>query len=426
MRATAIRTVLPLVLTAATLAIAGQAAQGREPASSSSQAEVLSISEWQEKVRGAKEELLTIAREDSGFTGARFDNTNRELVILLATPPSERLNDAMARLAEALPSSVESADYSEAELAEAAAVVDDLAGVHTVEFELDFSGLVAKTGSNSSPSEVERGAARVTSRLAQEDDSTSPIPVRVVRAAPILNAIDRGSGTAPFRGGSRINVPAGICSTGFRVYQNGNGKMLTAWHCFQNANTAGGLVGHVARQSGDNQQVGTSANAAQAAWDVQAIDGQSYTNGTWVGDAPVSGAYTLNYVTTGTGELVQNELVCISGAWSGKGCGMTGVMWANRQACTQTGTNCVNQVGGIFLLDDQAIAGTGDSGSPAYQSAGGTSLAAAGLLSGGDVSLQYLSPCAGIAANRTCSRRVVITPWFRFRTQFTPNLTLNP
>jgi len=419
------RTVLPLVLTAVTLALAGQAAQGNETSEATQAAEALSIPDWQDTVRGAKEELLTIAREDSNFTGSRFDNAERELVTLLAGPPEDKLVDAMARLADTLPSSTQATEWSEAELAAAAQALMDVEGVHTAAFELDFSGVVAKTETRVPSARTLAATARVSTRLA-EDEGTPPIPVRVVRTAPLFEVMDRGAGNSPFRGGSRINVPAGDCSTGFRIYQNGNGKMLTATHCFKGATQAGGAQGVITRQSGDLQQIGQSANALSSPYDVQAIDGQAYTDGTWVGEAPVSGAYTLNYPTAGTGELAQNEYVCVSGAWSGTNCGLTGDMWVNRTSCSLNQTNCVSRVGGIAIVDDQVIAGEGDSGSPAYQSLGSPYIAVAGLLVAGDANPQFARTCPAFNNGRLCSRRVIITPWFRFRTQFTPNLTLNP
>lgn len=371
--------------------------------------------EWQARVSAYKTRLLEAAVKDPRFAGARFDNEGERFVLMGVGKPSQELSLLMSSLASVLPSSWETVDYSAAELTDAASSIPrSPSGIQAVEVESDFSGLVAI-----STSSLVQPPTTVNVKRGEE---ILAIPIRQEVSGEIPRAGGRGSDSSPFLGGSRVRRPNGMgCSLGFRVIQGGNARMLMARHCTFQDGDNGGNTGIPWAMWGSGDNVGDSLGESLPNQDVQLIDHASYANKIWRGD---DSGYETD-IAGGSGDPVLDELVCVSGGFSGSQCGYVKGPHSYR-------TVDVPAPGTFFDLDDvirvvdsssdDSIAGTGDSGSPAYTDLLPGSVRMMGIFS----AYTDVQPCNGfIPGQRECGRQVFIAVWSRFRTRFDPDLHLD-
>jgi len=377
---------------------------------------------WQSDVGDYVDSLIGAATKSGVFTAGAFENDShgftlygvgdqppRAVAALLANPPSQ-----VTPLWRSVP-------FSEEELFSA---VDKLStsaeGLTVVAVDDDFSGMT-----------VQR-----TSDAVKVPPTVNGVPVTSIQTGgttPVGLTNARGTEGGPFRGGQRTNVELpsghwGNCSTGFRVYQGTDRSMLTAAHCTWQGDPATITPGREFRLYGNDTVVGHSTSAGQASRDVQLIDDQGYLNAIYTG---CSSCDTYRNIAGGAGYLDFGEWVCISGGYSGASCGIVNTTYADINIGTGYGTRLVL---GLALIqaspETYAIAGDGDSGSPAFTNPSGDTSAdvyAAGIVSGSGGHLETCPAFATLSGHvRNCWSAIWIEPWSRFRDKFSPELTLFP
>jgi len=202
--------------------------------------------------------------------------------------------------------------------------------------------------------------------------------------------------------------------------------MLTAHHCnfidYNNLNS-GGEDGINWRLSGDDTPIGQSTGMKDRQWDVQGIDGQTYSTGVWLGGATQNN--TLDYVTIGAGHLSKGELVYTDGGWSGSATAKVDEADVDgTRYCGNDDNNFCDPHNNFVKLKDydengDPIAGQRDSGGPALQYTDSGYLKFAGLIVFG---LNDVPNCIGIDDGRQCYTSILISPWDEFKSAL--NLTL--
>ncbi len=372
--------------------------------------------DWQAAISDYTTALEESAIAAGNFAGASFDNDARSFTVF----GTGKAPDKVAKLIEEAPPTVkvrwESVPYTEAELdATSQELLRNERRIHGIGLASDFTGLVATADA----ADIADIADSARGQEAQDAG------VEFV-AGEAGSSLQRGAGSGPFRGGSRIQMWTGgaaiaNCSTGFRAYRGDDGVMLSAAHCTSLNPTSLALPVsgvYLARLFADQTPVGTFRQFAMV-HDTQLINGQGYHLSVWVG--PANNSTTEPLSTTASGYLSLNERACLSGGYSGTQCG------------TVTNTNYDYHVesidrtdyweaydGAAITSDDSiAIAGQGDSGGTGYQFSGGDRRPA-GIISYGI----GLATCPSFDNGRRCYQTGVIQTWRKFRHDFTPTLTL--
>lgn len=303
----------------------------------------------------------------------------------------------------------ESVSYTERELEEqATALYTSDTSLSTVGFRDDMSGLVAEQVPDSD------GSTPTHQELM--DEANTDVPVTWSLSSEYAEDMEgRGTGTAPFYGGSRIKDPVGnggyhICSTGLRVVlPNGNNAMLTANHC------SNGNAGVSWKLFNDGSAIGQTTGWSSRAWDIQGIDGNPYsTGGVWVGGAL---QYTiLNGVTEGSGRIHDNALLSVSGGFSGSQYVRVINPNATVRACDNNGNNCTTHHHFVKVrgVSGDAAFGQGDSGSPVVIHKANGRLQIAGIAS---AAVGAVIECDGMDLDnqRYCRQLGYISPWYRFK-----------
>ncbi|MGM1062812.1 hypothetical protein [Saccharothrix sp. Mg75] len=273
----------------------------------------------------------------AGFAGLVLEDDHVALWWKGEVPAAVR---AAAARGEA-PVEFEAAAHSDAELREAAKVLDARRGpaVHAVKVPADGSGLVL-------------GATSEAAALGL--DAAVDVPVRTVVEEP-LAPVSRQDDSPPWKGGATIVLGGAACTSGFSVRNGDNARfLLTAGHC-------GNPGVRVTDPTGE--YIGT-AGAEHPDHDIMLVPTGNVVNQQYVG----GGDSNSVEVVRGWGDVYTGEYLCQSGVTSARETGnpVCGIevlfFYADREDLVEG-----EQVNG------QQSARPGDSGGPVYgpSSAGG-------------------------------------------------------
>ena len=345
--------------------------------------------------------LATAARSDR-FSGSVLHPGSRTLVVQgVGTAPGQ-VTRSIAAAPPGLAVRWESVRFSRDELLRKAEAIGKDPRVTSVLLEPDFDGLVVGLASKGPRAAVsaQRSLRTAQARLRLRGDNsiavrfTSPMPL-----SPARRATDR----APFRGGSRIATRRAACTSGFPAQRRANGDdvLVFANHC------SSGRPGVVWRTAQGRRSVGVSGALRSFRWDTQVLNGRRYGNAIFVGGiASNLGRRIVGPVAT----FSRGDRWCVSGSFSGQMCGSritnTNLLFRTSPGGPLMGPAVVLSRPGV------AVAGQGDSGSPAFTRAVGGGVRVAGILSA--INTAFRERCRGIGG-RVCSSRVVVIPWARFR-----------
>jgi hypothetical protein len=344
--------------------------------------------------------LLATAGRSDRFSGSVLRPGSRTLVVQgVGTAPRE-----VARSIAAAPRGLavrwESVPFSRDELLRKAEALGADPRVTSVLLEPDFDGLVVGLAS-----QAPRAAAQPSLRAAQAGlrlRGDKAIAVRFTSPMP-LSPARRATDRAPFWGGSRIATGRAACTSGFPAQRRANGDdvLVFANHC------SSGRPGVVWRTAQGRRPVGVSGATRSFRWDTQVLNGRRYGNAIFVGGiASNLGRRIVGPVST----FSRGDRWCVSGSFSGEMCGSritnTNLLFRTSPGGPLMGPAVVLSRPGV------AVAGQGDSGSPAFTRAVGGGVRVAGILSA--INTAFRERCRGIGG-RVCSSRVVVIPWARFR-----------
>jgi len=345
--------------------------------------------------------LATAARSDR-FSGSVFHRKSRTLVVQGVGAAPGGVARAMAAPPPGLTVKWEKVRFSRDALLRKAEAIGRDPRVMSVLLEPDFDGLVVGLETHAPRATV---AAQQTLRTSQAglrrqgDDSiavrfTSPMPL-----SPAARANDR----PPFWGGARIATGGVACTSGFPAQRRANGDdvLVFANHC------SSGRAGVVWRTAQARRVVGTTTRIRSTRWDTQVLNGKQYGNAIFVGGiASNRGRRIVGPVAT----FSRGDRWCVSGSFSGEMCGSR-IINTNLLFRTSPGGPIMGPAV-VISRPGVAVAGQGDSGSPAFTRAAGGGVRVAGVVSA--INTAFREPCRGIGG-RLCASRVVVIPWARFR-----------
>lgn len=202
----------------------------------------------------------------------------------------------------------------------------------------------------------------------------------------------------------------------------GNYVMLTAYHCNfvpGHPDTSGGLEGVNWELMADHTPIGSSTGLKSRFWDVQAIDGNPYSNETWIGGAVNYSALTP--VTAGGGRFAAGDIVVMSGGFSGSITAKVADpdVGAIRYCSDASNNFCDPHYHFVFVRDFDAnrdpIGGQGDSGGPLLEYNSSSQLNQFdGVIVAGAFGFET-SGCPGINDGRQCFSRMYVSPWNLFK-----------
>ncbi|HWL95749.1 MAG TPA: hypothetical protein VNP20_00305 [Nocardioidaceae bacterium] len=345
--------------------------------------------------------LATAARSDR-FSGSVLHPGSRTLVVQgVGTAPGQ-----VARSIAAAPSGLavrwESVRFSRDELLRKAEAIGKDTRVTSVLLEPDFDGLVVGLASKAPRAAVSAQRSLRTAQASLRLRGDNAIAVRFTSPMP-LSPARRATDRAPFWGGSRIATSRAACTSGFPAQRRANGDdvLVFANHC------SSGRPGVVWRTAQGRRPVGVSGALRSFRWDTQVLNGRRYGNAVFVGGiASNRGRRIVGPVAT----FSRGDRWCVSGSFSGEMCGSritnTNLLFRTSPGGPLMGPAVVLSRPGV------AVAGQGDSGSPAFTRAVGGGVRVAGILSA--INTAFRERCRGIGG-RVCSSRVVVIPWARFR-----------
>jgi hypothetical protein len=344
--------------------------------------------------------LATAARYDR-FSGSVLHRRPRTLVVQGVGSAPDEVARAIAAAPRGLAVEWQKVRFSRDALLRKAEAIGSEPRVMSVLLEPDYDGLVVGLETSAQRAAL---AAQQTLRTTQAglrrrgDDS---IAVRFTAPMPLSSAA-RPNDRAPFWGGSRIVTGGVACTTGFPAQRRANGDdvLVFANHC------SSGRAGVTWRTAQQRRVVGTSTAIRSTRWDTQVLNGRRYGNAIFVGGiASNRGRRIVGPVAT----FSRGDRWCVSGSFSGEMCGSriinTNLLFRTRPGGPIMGPAVVISRPGV------AVAGQGDSGSPAFTRAG-AGARIAGVLSA--INTAFREPCRGIGG-RICASRVVVIPWARFR-----------
>jgi hypothetical protein len=346
--------------------------------------------------------LLAAAARHDGFSGSVLHRRSRTLVVQGVGAAPREVARAMAAAPPGLSVRWDKVRFSRDALLRKAEAIGRDPRVMSVLLEPDFDGLVVGLETKAPRVTV---PARRTLRTAQAglrrrgDDS---IAVRFTSPMPLSSAA-RPNDRAPFWGGSRIVTGGVACTSGFPAQRRANGDdvLVFANHC------SSGRAGVTWRTAQRRRVVGRSTAIRSTRWDTQVLNGRRYGNAIFVGGiASNRGRRIVGPVAT----FSRGDRWCVSGSFSGGMCGSriinTDLLFRTSPGGPIMGPAVVISRPGV------AVAGQGDSGSPAFTRAAGGGVRVAGVLSA--INTAFREPCRGIGG-RLCASRVVVIPWARFR-----------
>jgi len=171
---------------------------------------------------------------------------------------------------------------------------------------------------------------------------------------------------------------------------------------------------------GNDKLLGTSKGLNSFKWDVQLLDGKTYAPAIFTG-----GAYSSEGRAV-VGPIKSNPSIgsywCVSGAYSGNQCGGK-VVSTSKFVRYRAGDPVTGPLVVLKSRTSTPMAGTGDSGSPSYKYAEDSSaVRIAGIFSGIFTKSEFIKPCQGRDLGRTCSTKVLVSPWRKFHANLNLNL----
>jgi hypothetical protein len=345
--------------------------------------------------------LLATAAGYDRFSGSVLHRRPRTLVVQGVGAAPDEVARAIAAAPRGLAVEWQKVRFSRDALLRKAQTIGSDPRVMSVLLEPDYDGLVVGLETNAPRAAL---AAQQTLRTTQTglrrrgDDS---IAVRFTAPMPLSSAA-RPNDRAPFWGGSRIVTGGVACSTGFPAQRRANGDdvLVFANHC------SSGRAGVTWRTARQRRVVGTSTAIRSTRWDTQVLNGRRYGNAIFVGGI---GSNRGRRIVGPVATFSRGDRWCVSGSFSGEMCGSriinTNLLFRTRPGGPIMGPAVVISRPGV------AVAGQGDSGSPAFTRAG-AGARIAGVLSA--INTAFREPCRGIGG-RICASRVVVIPWARFR-----------
>jgi hypothetical protein len=351
--------------------------------------------------RSYTQRLLATAARSDRFAGSVLRRSPRMLVVQAVGAAPAEVARAIAAAPRGLTVRWEQVRYSRDALLRKAEAIGRNPRVMSVLLEPDFDGLVVGLKNMppraSTPAQQSLRTAPVGLRRRGDD----AIAVRFTSAMPLSPAA-RPNDRAPFWGGSRIAGGGAACTSGFPAQRRANGDdvLVFANHC------SSGRAGVVWRTVQRGRVVGSSTAIRSTRWDTQVLNGRRYGNAIFVGGiASNLGRRIVGPVAT----FSRGDRWCVSGSFSGELCGNriinTNLLFRTSPGGPIMGPAVVLSQPGV------AVAGQGDSGSPAFIRAG-AGARVAGILSA--INTAFREPCRGIGG-RLCASRVVVIPWARFR-----------
>lgn len=406
---------LPLALSVpASADLPGKAFGGAAPdvqTSDNMDPKIMATMRAQEALQPAAQLLNGEALRDpsSGFKSVAFEGDG--LALYWKGGLTTGMKTAVAQARTIGPVTVQPADYSLAELIQAAQKIDAIArsdsDIQTIAFEPHGHGLEISTMPATTVAKVAQrqghGLVRTADVLAGLDLG---VPVTVSQADRPMELMGcpstgctRRDDTASWNAGDYMsNRTAGVgCTTGFGVNYGGRSWILTAAHCM--SWKAGG---------GDNNYDGAGEFIGRASlhedWqhDIILVDAAGYY---WMFD----GSPTTNFKKTvhSWGNRSIGELLCQSGATSGTVCGLRTdrVVYANH-ACDSDG-DCYDMLDlvQVIQVDGKTAAQKGDSGGPVF-SLDGDGVRAKGIVSACEGSIMLFQDMNDITTSRSGA-----SPW---------------
>jgi hypothetical protein len=345
--------------------------------------------------------LATAARYDR-FSGSVFHRRSRRLVVQGVGAVPGEVARAMAAAPQGLAVRWEQVRYSRDALLRKAEAIGRDPRVMSVLIEPDFDGLVVGLDSKTPRVSVSAQRSLHTAQAGLRRRGDDSIAVRFTSPMPLSSAA-RPNDRAPFWGGSRIVTGGVACTSGFPAQRRANGDdvLVFANHC------SSGRAGVVWRTAQQRRVVGTSTAIRSTRWDTQVLNGRRYGNAIFVGGiASNLGRRIVGPVAT----FSRGDRWCVSGSFSGEMCGSR-IINTNLLFRTSPGGPIMGPAV-VISRPGVAVAGQGDSGSPAFTRAAGGGVRVAGVLSA--INTAFREPCRGIGG-RLCASRVVVIPWARFR-----------
>jgi hypothetical protein len=345
--------------------------------------------------------LATAARSDR-FSGSVLHPGTRTLVVQGVGTAPRQVARSIAAAPPGLAVRWESVRFSRDELLRKAEAIGKDPRVTSVLLEPDFDGLAVGLASKAPRAAVSAQRSLRTAQASLRLRGDNAIAVRFTSPMP-LSPARRATDRAPFWGGSRIATARAACTSGFPAQRRANGDdvLVFANHC------SSGRPGVVWRTAQGRRPVGVSGALRSFRWDTQVLNGRRYGNAIFVrGIASNLGRRIVGPVAT----FSRGDRWCVSGSFSGEMCGSritnTNLLFRTSPGGPLMGPAVVLSRPGV------AVAGQGDSGSPAFTRAVGGGVRVAGILSA--INTAFRERCRGIGG-RVCSSRVVVIPWARFR-----------
>ena len=340
-------------------------------------AEDRALNDAQEKLRPVADSVEASFRADPAFSNVSMDASSNSLIVYREGGASAA---ARARLPSANPTGAK-VEIRAAFLSKAR--VDDLieritqdqktlqaAGVDLISWGGDGEGGPFHIGVKKDPDHA------LTVLRAQYPAFASAIDVSV-RTSPV--PFGRLNDTAPYFGGSRLNLPGGFsCTSGYPVRNSFGLYLLTAYHC---SNGADERV-----YNGQNTFEGTFVSFDKA-YDAAFVQVSSNTAVDYAG---VLGS-DATYGVQSAAHPLNGEIVCGAGSWSGARCNAK--IGASARFTLRSDITLEVYTVDLWNADQQiqhALWGDGDSGGPVY--VGGTAVHPRGIISSGDLGTRVGCP----------------------------------
>lgn len=312
------------------------------------------------------------AYEDApGFAGVFIDQERKTVTLRWAGEvPAEVLAKSVDRggvLVEVSP-----AEYSEEELVRnsgalmrASLRVSGQKRITMVSPTDDRSGLIATVDPTWSLSPKESSEWELSLDL--------PIPVKyeIADSPGGLQNLSRTDDSPPWQGGafSKLSATAGHCTTGFAVLTNsGEGRILTAAHCYNVGDTITDGVGQVIGRAVAEQRTNDALLIDPVA--SPATIGKVFTG--------PHNSNTFRWVGGATAPTV-GESVCASGSVSGERCGSIVQTKVSAYCSDNNAYVCV----GFLSAKDGHLSANGDSGGPIFVKRSDGRAGGRGVIAGG-------------------------------------------
>jgi hypothetical protein len=362
-------------------------------------------------------QLVAVGASDPTFSDATLDDDNNGYYVYTTLPVDDQHRSAYEAATGGAPLQFKSAILTQSAVAQITDLLrserDSLAalGFDVVQFGLDDFGSIYRItykGSADGPPQSLVDAINAITRTG----------VEYTRGDVVGFARARYTDEPPYQGGAEIsgtvdnNLVQDQCTSGFAMenLNTGDYELLTAWHCsnvtlsqsqdrfFTSWNNTQHTIGNVAVR-----------NPAHDALFVRVFSPNESRGYVFTG---AHGSGTLDHTVDGTGNMVSNEIVCLSGAAIGANCSVkTGPVtdWVVANDYDQSRNSPDITGRKVTSTNNSIIASSGDSGGPVYKYSNGK-LNARGIISAApNGSIEYDCPDY-IPQGEPCSKTMLIVP----------------